>query len=244
MVSKSQIKLITSLQQKKFRIKHQLFFVEGTKVIQEFYQAGWKLHSLFATSLISGLPESKTTEVSPTDLKKISVLKSPNTALAVFEISASKSYSNKGIQVALNDVRDPGNLGTIIRLCDWFGVQQLICSSDTVDCYNPKVLQASMGSLARVNVVYKELDAFFTNENSLPVYGAFMDGQSVYEEQLPSDAIILMGNEGKGISVELEPFLTKKISIPQFGNSKETESLNVAMATSILLSEFHRSIGK
>lgn len=244
MVTKSQIKLITSLQQKKFRIKHQLFFVEGTKVIQEFYQAGWKLHSLFTTSIISGLPESKTTEISSTDLKKISALKSPNTALAVFEISAPKNYTNKGIQVALDDVRDPGNLGTIIRLCDWFGVQHLICSDNTVDCYNPKVLQASMGSLARVNVLYTKLETFFTNENSLPVYGAFMEGQSVYEEQLPDEAILLMGNEGKGISEQLERYLTKKVSIPQFGNSNETESLNVAMATSILLSEFHRSIGK
>lgn len=242
MVSKSQIKLITSLRQKKYRVKYQLFFVEGTKVIQEFYRAGWKLHSLFATSMIPGIPESKTAEVSEAELKKISALKSPNSALAVFEIPALKKYQNAGIQVVLDGVRDPGNLGTIIRMCDWFGVQQIICSNDTVDCFNPKVLQASMGSLARVTVFYKDLISFFTNENNLPVFAAFMDGQSVYEEELPKEAILLMGNEGKGISEELEAFLTIKICIPQFGISMETESLNVAMATSILLSEFHRSI--
>lgn len=243
MVSKNQIKLITSLQQKKFRSKHQLFFAEGTKVIEEFYKAGWEIYALFSTENLDFIPNDKVTLISEVELKKISALKSPNKALAVFNLPKLKTFNSTEFTVALDGVRDPGNLGTIIRLCDWFGVKTLLCSLDTVDCFNPKVIQASMGSLARVEVHYLDLENYF-EQNQLPVFGAFMEGDNVYLEKLPRQAILLMGNEGKGISLELEKYLSKKISIPQFGNERQTESLNVAMATSILLSEFHRTIEK
>ncbi|MEX0995511.1 MAG: RNA methyltransferase [Flavobacteriaceae bacterium] len=243
MISKSQIKLITSLQQKKYRITHDLFFVEGTKVIQEFYRAGWKLFALFSTEKLDFVPESKITFISEIELKKISALKTPNKALAVFFLPDKKPIEKFNFSVALDGIRDPGNLGTIIRLCDWFGIKSLLCSRDTADCFNPKVIQASMGSLARVEVHYLDLENYF-EQNQLPVFGAFMEGDNVYREKLPRQAILLMGNEGKGISLELEKYLSKKISIPQFGNERQTESLNVAMATSILLSEFHRTIEK
>ena len=140
----------------------------------------------------------------------------------------------------MDAVRDPGNLGTIIRLCDWFGVTQLICSKDTTDCYNPKVVQATMGSLARVSICYTDIQKFIA-ESSLPVYGAFMEGKNVYTQNLLQDAILVMGNEANGISEKIEKLITEKISIPQFGN-QTTESLNVATATAILLSELKRSI--
>jgi len=241
MISKSQIKLITSLQQKKYRNTHDLFFVEGTKVIQEFYAAGWEIYTVFSTEKLDFVPESKVTRISEIELKKISALKTPNKALAVFVIPTKKPIESFNFSVALDGIRDPGNLGTIIRLCDWFGVKTLLCSKDTVDCFNPKTLQASMGSLARVEVHYLDLETYF-DKNQLPVFGAFMKGDNVYREKLPQHAILLMGNEGKGISPKLEKYLSKKISIPQFGEEQQTESLNVAMATSILLSEFHRPI--
>lgn len=243
MISKSQIKLITSLKQKKYRITHDLFFVEGTKVIQEFYGAGWEIYALFSTEMLDFVSENKVTLISENELKKISALKTPNKALAVFKLPALKPIVSVNFSVALDGIRDPGNLGTIIRLCDWFGVKTLLCSHDTVDCFNPKVIQSSMGSLARVEVHYLDLENYF-EKNHLPVYGAFMEGDNVYAEKLPRQAILLMGNEGNGISKKLEKFLSKKISIPQFGVDHKTESLNVAMATSILLSEFHRTIEK
>lgn len=158
----------------------------------------------------------------------------------MFVIPTEKQLPDSGLKVALDAVRDPGNLGTIIRLCDWFGVTQLVCASDTVDCYNPKVVQATMGSLARVNVVYVNLSDYLAN-SSLPIYGAFMDGGSVYQQALPESAILVMGNEANGIRSPIEALVTDRISIPRFGELQETESLNVATATAIILSEFKRS---
>tara|TARA_R110000850_G_scaffold203228_1_gene329459 strand:- start:67330 stop:68064 length:735 start_codon:yes stop_codon:yes gene_type:complete len=244
MVSKSQIKLITSLRQKKYRSKHQLFFAEGTKVINELYKAGWKIYTLFSTEKITGIEESKTILITENELKKISSLKTPNKALAVFHIPSQQEFKSKGLTVVLDDISDPGNLGTIIRLCDWFGIQNLVCSPDTVECFNPKVIQSTMGSIARVLVHYVDLEIFMENNEDLLVYGAFMDGENVYKEKLPEQGILIMGNEANGISGRMEKYISKKISIPQFGDSQNTESLNVATATAILLSEFHRSIGK
>lgn len=243
MLSKSQIKLISLLQQKKYRTKNQLFFAEGTKVIQEFYVAGWKMQALYSTQDISLVPLDKITFISENELKKISVLKSPNTALAVFEIPTTKAITSFDFGMALDGIRDPGNLGTLIRLCDWFGLQQMFCSMDTVDCFNPKVVQAAMGSLARVKVHYIDLASFFES-TSLPIYGAFMAGENVYQKKLLPHGILLLGNEGRGISKSLEPYISKRLRIPQFGLEKNTESLNVAIAASILLSEFHRFIEK
>ncbi|WP_310992514.1 TrmH family RNA methyltransferase [Aequorivita marina] len=240
MVSKSQTKLITSLKQKKYRNQLGLFVAEGPKVIAELRNEGLKLHWLFSTdaSLVTAGNHFAVTEQ---ELNKISFLKTANTALAVFEIPQSKPLGNTGLVLVLDALRDPGNLGTIIRLCDWFGVQDLVCSQDTADCFNPKVVQATMGSLARVNIHYQELSSYLNN-TELPVFGGCMDGENIYTKALPKDGIVVMGNEGNGISEEILQKITHKVSIPRFGKVQKTESLNVATAAAILLSEFRRSI--
>ncbi|MEP5913894.1 MAG: RNA methyltransferase, partial [Flavobacteriaceae bacterium] len=172
------------------------------------------------------------------ELKQMSSLSNANGILGVFRIFDIAKIENTDWMVALDVVRDPGNLGTIIRLCDWFGINQLVCSLDTVDCYNPKVLQATMGSIARVNIVYTDLEEFLTNADT-PVYGAFMDGDVVYDKKLPKSGILVMGNEANGISAEINSKIKNRIAIPQFG-SATTESLNVATATGILLNEIRR----
>ena len=238
LVCKSQTKLITSLRQKKYRDQTGLFIAEGPKVIAELLAEGLTLQSLFSTNSFEITAENHF-QVTEAELKKISFLKTANTSVAVFEIPEPRLLQDKGLIVALDAVRDPGNLGTIIRLCDWFGVQQLICSEDTTDCFNPKVVQATMGSLARVQVHYISLSEYL-DRTALPVFGGFMDGKNVYSEKLPKDGIVVMGNEANGISGAILQKITHKISIPRFGESQKTESLNVATATAILLSEFRR----
>mmetsp|Transcript_30905 Transcript_30905/g.100602 ORF Transcript_30905/g.100602 Transcript_30905/m.100602 type:complete len:243 (-) Transcript_30905:369-1097(-) len=239
MISKRQIKIITSLHQKKYRKSTGLFVAEGKKVIQEFLNSKFELDTLFTIDEHLFANTSKVALISEAELKKISFLKTPNKALALFKITDNAVVNAEGLIVALDDVRDPGNLGTIIRLCDWFGVKQLVCSEATVDCYNPKVIQATMGSLTRVNVVYTNLENYLS-ETKLPVFGAFMDGKNVYQTELPTDGILVMGNEANGVSEKISKFITKKIAIPRFGEIQQTESLNVAMATGILLNEFKR----
>ena len=240
MVSKNQIKLITSLQQKKYRSIEKLFFAEGVKVIQELVQSNFELEHLFTTQNdFDEIPTSRKTIVSDTDLKKISALTTANTCLAVFKIPKSKEVVQKGLIVALDAIRDPGNLGTIIRLCDWFGVENLVCSTTTVDVYNPKVVQATMGSIARVNVSYVDLNEFIKTAN-IPVFGTFMEGTIIYKEKLPKEGIIVLGNEANGISEAIEKNCTHRLTIPRFGEVMQTESLNVATATAIILSEFRR----
>ncbi len=238
LVSKSQTKLITSLQQKKYRDQTGFFVAEGPKVIAELLNEGLLLHSFFSTAA-SQITAENHFQLNVAELKKISFLKTANTSLAVFKKPKPKPIIDSGLIVVLDAVRDPGNLGTIIRLCDWFGVKQLICSEDTTDCFNPKVVQATMGSLARVQVHYLSLIEYF-NQTKMPVYGGFMDGGNVYSEKLPTDGIIVMGNEANGISDAIIEKITHKITIPRFGETKKTESLNVATATAILLSEFRR----
>ena len=242
LVSKSQTKLITSLQQKKYRDQTGLFVAEGPKLIAELLNEGLKLNSLFTTA-VSKITSENHFQITENELKKMSFLTTANTSLAVFEIPKLKELQDSGLIVALDSVRDPGNLGTIIRLCDWFGVNQLLCSKDTVDCFNPKVVQATMGSLARVQIHYLSLSEYF-EKTELPIYGGFMDGKIVYAEELPEDGIIVMGNEANGISEEIIQKITHKITIPRFGATQKTESLNVATATAILLSEFRRSTEK
>lgn len=242
LVSNSQTKLITSLKQKKHRDKIGLFVAEGPKVIWELLNEGLKLKWLFTTEA-SQVSSENHFLISETELKKISFLKTANSSLAVFEIPDRKPLLDSGLIVVLDAVRDPGNLGTIIRLCDWFGVQQLICSEDSADCYNPKVVQASMGSLARVQIRYLSLFDYL-NKSELPIYGGFMDGENIYSEDFPQEGIIVMGNEANGISEEIASKISHKISIPRFGKIQKTESLNVATATAILLNEFRRFTGK
>ena len=240
MVSKNQIKLITSLQQKKYRNINKLFFAEGVKVIQELLQSNFELEHLYSTQDdFEEVSKEKKTRIEDNDLKKISALSTPNTCLAVFKIPVEKNRIESGLIVALDSVRDPGNLGTILRLCDWYGINQLLCSKETVDIYNPKVVQATMGSIARVNVNYVDLNVFI-KETKLPVFGTFMDGENIYKSVLPQEGIIIMGNEANGISAELEKLIQNRLTIPRFGNIQKTESLNVATATAIVLSEFRR----
>ncbi|MNX45573.1 23S rRNA (uridine(2479)-2'-O)-methyltransferase [compost metagenome] len=241
MVSKNQIKLITGLHQKKQRFANQLFFAEGVKVIQELLQSNFELEHLYTTlNDFETVQSSKRTLVNEQELKKISALATPNSCLAVFKIPAENKIIDSGLIIALDDIRDPGNLGTILRLCDWFGIKQIICSKETVDIYNPKVVQATMGSIARVNVNYIDLKTFIT-QTKLPVFGTFMDGANIYQSSLPQNGIIIMGNEANGISAEIEKIITSRISIPRFGELQKTESLNVATATAIILSEFKRN---
>ncbi len=240
MVSKNQIKLITSLQQKKYRKEHKLFFAEGRKVIQELIHSNFELEYLFSTSeIFSEINPNKVNLILESDLKKISALSTPNDCLAVFRMPESKNINASGLIVALDAVRDPGNLGTIIRLCDWFGISELVCSDETVDIYNPKVVQATMGSIARVNVSYTNLEKFIT-ESDLPLFGTFMDGDNIYKTDLPNEGIIIMGNEANGISAPIEKAVKNRLTIPRFGDLQQTESLNVATATAIILSEFKR----
>ncbi|NRB60077.1 MAG: RNA methyltransferase [Winogradskyella sp.] len=239
MLSKNRIKLIKSLSQKKYRQQHGLFTVEGIKGIQEFLNSEFELESLYTTADQFNAPQALTFEISSNDLKKISSLKTPNTALAVFKTSKPKTIHIDGLVVALDDVRDPGNLGTIIRLCDWYGIKDLVCSENTVDCYNSKVVQATMGSLSRVNISYLNLNLFL-EETSAEIFGTFMDGQNIYRTSLPTSGIIVMGNEANGISEAITSKINTKLTIPQFGDQRDTESLNVANATAIVLSEFMR----
>lgn len=240
MVSKNQIKLITSLQQKKYRKQEQLFFVEGVKGVQELLDSNFELYELFTTkSDFQAIEKSKIYSISDAELKKISALTTPNSCLAVFKIPKPIPFEQNGLILALEDVRDPGNLGTIIRLCDWFGIKTLFCTEETVDAYNPKVVQATMGSVSRVNVVYGDLGKFLA-ETKLPIFGTFMDGKNIYKESLPNEGIIVMGNEANGISKAIEKLVSKRIAIPRFSALQATESLNVATATAIILSEFKR----
>ena len=240
MVSKNQIKLINSLQQKKYRKLHNLFIAEGKKVIQELIDANFSLEHLFVTkeNLFDAAHHSEL--ITDNELKKISVLTTANDCLAVFKIKEINSKVSSGLELALDNIKDPGNMGTIIRLCDWFGISKIVCTEETVDIYNPKVVQATMGSLARVEVLYTNLTNYLKTTD-LEVFGTFMEGKNIYKTELPSQGIIVMGNEANGISAEIESLVTKKISIPRFGNLQQTESLNVATATAVILSEFKRN---
>jgi len=237
-LSKNHIKLITSLGQKKYRQNHKLFVVEGVKVVKEFLNSSFELHQLFSTdNSFAHLPASILIEEH--ELKKISKLKTPNRVLAIFKIPEPKKIEFTGLILALDAINDPGNLGTMIRLCDWFGVSQMICSKDTVDCYNRKVVQASMGSLTRVSLHYVELESFLSNTD-LPIFTADMNGENVYKTNLPNEGVLMMGNEANGISDAVKSLSTHELTIPRFGDIQQTESLNVATATAILLSEFRR----
>ncbi|MAC87608.1 MAG: RNA methyltransferase [Gammaproteobacteria bacterium] len=237
-LSKNHLKLITSLSQKKYRHKYKLFIVEGMKVVQEFLNSSYELEILFSTES-SFLYLDNFIEISEQELKKISSLKTPNKVVALFKIPVEKNSNSSGLIVALDAVNDPGNLGTIIRLCDWFGVDKLLCSKETVDCYNKKVVQSSMGSLTRVAISYIDLKEYLLSV-SIPIFVADMDGDNVYEMKPPASAVLVMGNEANGISNSIKEIVSTKITIPRYGNYQLTESLNVATATAILLSEFRR----
>ena len=241
MLSISQKKYVNSLKQKKFRTEHNSFIVEGIKMVEELLQSDYEVEVVYATiNWMGNNPTTDCIEVSEKELASISSLKTSNEVLAVVKQQQKQLMRIASeLTIALEKIQDPGNFGTIIRTADWFGVSNIICSDDSVDVYNPKVLQATMGSFFRVNIVYMNLPKFFTENKSLTVYGALLEGENVYQKELNSKgSVILMGNESKGISDELLPFITDKVTIPNFGKA---ESLNVATATAILCSEYRRS---
>jgi TrmH family RNA methyltransferase len=240
MLSKNQVKFIRGLKKKKYRHTHQLFLAEGIKVVEELLASSLSIHKLYATkAYMNPLKVHDIEWISEKELAQLSEFASPNQVMGIFEIPKNKDIKKSGLCLALDGINDPGNLGTIIRLCDWFGVAQLICSENTVDCFNPKVVQASMGSLARVDVIYTDLEHFLKSETR-PVYGTFLEGENVYRTDLQNNAVVVMGNEANGITEELKSLIPNRITIPRFGVHQNTESLNVATATAIFLSEFRR----
>lgn len=245
MLSKAQISLITSLQHKKFRKQHGLFIVEGLKSVLEFLSSDYRMHSLFATTdartKMGNLPENiKCIEVSTNEFEKISNLTNPQGVLALVYLPPTDGFSWPEIRqqhsILLDDVQDPGNLGTIIRTAEWFGIEHIVCSNGTVDAFNPKVVQATMGSLARVKIHYTSLPDF-VDHAQMPVYGALLSGQSIYDTDFRKAGLIVMGNEGNGISEVLQSKIDHAITIPRVG---QAESLNVAVATTVFCSEIAR----
>ncbi|MFA4979432.1 23S rRNA (uridine(2479)-2'-O)-methyltransferase [compost metagenome] len=245
MLSKAQISLITSLQNKKYRKQHGLFIVEGIKSVMEFISSSYEVESIFytddANTKVGKISHNiKSHELTETEFQKISALKSPQGILALVKLPlqqkiVSSNLKNK-FSLVLDDVQDPGNLGTIIRTAEWFGIEHIICSIGTVDAYNPKVVQATMGSLARLQIHYTDLTDFIP-ATGLKVYGALLDGQSIYQTVWADEGLIVMGNEGNGISDEIIPLIDQAVTIPRLG---QAESLNVAVATTIFCSEISR----
>ncbi len=245
MISKNQIKFIRSLELKKNRKRESLFVAEGPKVIEELLKLKTP-HTIIATKeWIDNNPKiSNVIEVSERELESASLLKTPQQVLALFAIETTEqdlNIDNNKLYLALDGIQDPGNLGTIIRIADWFGIDTIYCSNETVDVYNPKVIQATMGSIARVKVIYTDLYNMISNlSDEMPVYGTFLDGSDIYKNELRPNGIIVMGNEGKGITKELKSLITNKLLIPSFSIGDTAESLNVAIATAITCSEFKR----
>ena len=240
MLSSNQRKLISQLDKKKHRIENNLFVAEGKKVVSELINSDWPFKNLFSTEE-DFHPDVQL--LTSAEMKKITNFKTPSQALGVFFLPKSKKILCETITIGVDGISDPGNLGTIIRLCDWFGISELICSKTTVDCFNPKVIQSSMGSIARVTCHYVDnLGATLTNMQK-PIYGATLDGDSIYSNKLPKKASYVFGSESHGISKTLFNKLEGKLSIPQFREEEnKVDSLNVANATAIFLSELFRDL--
>jgi len=252
MLSKNKIKLIQSLNRKKERDESGLFLAEGNKMVEEALRSDYKIETLVSTTLFAAQhPEIQTKanefiEADRESIQKASLLQNPQEALAiVWQPILTKPELNLSTELylALDFIQDPGNLGTILRIADWFGINTVICSENTVDVYNPKVVQASMGAIFRIKTGYTDLESFLSeaSNSQVPVYGTFMDGSNIYKEELTRNGIIVLGNEGNGISDSVSQLVTKKITIPTFSiNTNKSESLNVAIAASICCSEFRR----
>ena len=244
MISKNQIKFIRQLEQKKFRHREGLFVAEGTKVVGDLLKAGYIPHSLYATpDWIASHSVAEATEVTDDELTRLSFQQHPQQVLALFPIPSlnSKFLILNSLALALDGVQDPGNLGTIIRIADWFGISNIICSEDTVDDYNPKVVQATMGSIARVNIIYTNLLELLDGlPADFPVYGTLLNGENIYTQELTPHGLIIMGNEGNGISDAVRQRVNRRLLIPDFHNGDTADSLNVAIATAITCSEFRR----
>lgn len=218
-----------------------MFLVEGNKTILELPNSNFKIKEIFSTEPNNFLSKDvQFIHISENELKKISFLRNPKDSVAVCELLEESQFEDKDFQLVLDGIQDPGNLGTIIRLADWFGIEQIICSEDTVDFYNPKVIQATMGSFTRVNIVYCDLVEYLANTENMNV-GTDMEGENIYQFEKPNKINLILGNEGNGMRDETENLLQKKISIPRFGKSQSTESLNVSMAAGIILGQLFKS---
>ena len=256
MISKNQLKYIRQLEQKKYRRREGVFVAEGTKVVGDLLQR-YRPEAVFATADWQAPAGITPQLVTDDELRRISFLQHPQQVLALFPLPVNSKPStvncqpstvnckpstlNSELSLALDGVQDPGNLGTIIRIADWFGISTIICSEDTVDAWNPKVVQATMGSIARVNIIYLNLPDFLdTLPADFPVYGTFLDGENIYTQQLTSDGLIIMGNEGNGISEAVRSKVNRRLLIPDFHQGPTADSLNVAIATAITCSEFRR----
>lgn len=247
MLSKSQIKYIQSLKDKKGRAEHGVFVAEGNKMVTELlYSMPCKL--LLATTNYLQRVEipfvEEVIEVSENELHRASFLKTPQEVLGLFAIPEHLSESidwKNHLSLMLDGIQDPGNLGTIIRLADWYGIEHILCSEDTADCFNPKVVQATMGALARVKLHYCDLSRWLESHKEIPVFGTFLDGDNIYSKQLTRNGVIVMGNEGNGIRADVEKYITQRLYIPNFpADRKSSESLNVSVATAIVCAEFRR----
>ena len=242
MISKNQLKYIRQLEQKKYRRREGVFVAEGTKVVGDLLQR-YRPEAVFATADWQAPAGITPQLVTDDELRRISFLQHPQQVLALFPlpVNSKPSTVNSELSLALDGVQDPGNLGTIIRIADWFGISTIICSEDTVDAWNPKVVQATMGSIARVNIIYLNLPDFLdTLPADFPVYGTFLDGDNIYTQELTPNGLIIMGNEGNGISEAVRSKVNRRLLIPDFHQGPTADSLNVAIATAITCSEFRR----
>jgi RNA methyltransferase, TrmH family len=250
LLSHSQIKYVQSLQQKKFRRQHGVFVAEGEKIVSELLQSQFETEGVYA--LAEWLQENshqipkdlKVFETSQKDLERISGLKTPNKVLAVAKVPTAEPAptNQEGLSLVLDKVQDPGNLGTIIRTADWFGIRQVVCSPDTVELFSPKVIQATMGSFLRVRVYYTELEPFFESiPEGTPIYGAFLEGENLFDVQPAGRGLLVIGNESKGISAAVSTFVEKKVRIHggrQPGHNDSAESLNASVAAAIMMAWF------
>ncbi|NDV55426.1 RNA methyltransferase [Parabacteroides sp. 52] len=249
MVSKNKVKYIRSLESKKYRNEYKTFVAEGNKLVADMLTA-YTCELIIAKpswmATQGDIPTAELLEGEEEDIRKISFLKNPQDVIAVFKQPSWDLETVKPAEelvLALDGIQDPGNLGTIIRLADWFGIEHIICSKDTVDVFNPKVVQATMGALAHVKIYYTELEEFLIKQKktSVALYGTFLDGENIYAKELKDTGILLMGNEGNGIRPNIEKLINEKLFIPNYPTERETsESLNVAVATAIICAEFRR----
>ncbi|MDL2255676.1 RNA methyltransferase [Parabacteroides sp. OttesenSCG-928-K15] len=249
MISKGKVKLIKSLEKKKQRSESGLFIAEGNKLVADMLPAFQCICILAKPSWMAtqgDIPAQELLEVDEEDIRKASLLKNPQDVIAVFRLpewSLQEVSSASQLTLALDGIQDPGNLGTIIRIADWFGIEHIVCHIDTADAFNPKVVQATMGALAHVKVHYTDLGEWLRQqkESSIPLYGTLLDGENMYTKELSATGVIVMGNEGNGIRPEIEALISEKLFIPSYPAERETsESLNVATATAIVCAEFRR----
>lgn len=247
MFSKQQQKYVQSLQIKKYRQEHQCFLVEGAKSVVELLNANFEIELLLCTERFfidneKKLKKISVEQISQAELEKLGTLQSNDAALAVVKMRENSflSADKNEFVLVLDDIRDPGNLGTILRIADWYGIKKVICSQNTVDFYNPKVISASMGSFTRIKAYYSEISKYIENLDkkvNIEIIGTFLNSENVHRFEFPTSGYIVLGNESNGISEEVEKFITKKITIPRFGDA---ESLNVGIATAVVLDNLRR----